>query len=460
MMFNRSVRTILACAVVLTFGGALFGAIGADVVYTGLNNGVTSYGPVGSLVAYSYGSYTCNMSPTVNLAWVNGGSPGLAMNLYRLHDGRIEQIGQSFVKHACCAAASNNCGLVCNGQSGSVLGAGCRDPYTSSYNGGWGRLGPRSGINAYTGSFTAVPGGSGDAVWRRLQVQTSDLISTNFPGALYFAEGVYVATDDAAGGMAMNNASYTRVTVGAASPYPLTVVGSMGTTKPAIMAWREHGLGPNLPDNSVTLGVIDVTSEGRFHYAYKVVDLGGGQWRYTYAVFNLNSDRSGGSLNIPVPAGVSVTNVGFKGVVYHSGEPYDNTDWGAVVDSAGVTWSSPQTYAQNINSNALRWGTMYTFWFTANTAPTQGGGTLGLFKPHTPQSMPFSASVPSAPIACTLFGDVNVDTRIDGIDVNSFVACMLNGTAPGGNCDCADMDDNGKIDDADLGLFVEILTGP
>ena len=167
---------------------------------------------------------------------------------------------------------------------------------------------------------------------------------------------------------------------------------------PGIFAWRDYGNGVGgAPDTSVDIQTIDVPNEGRFFGGSKAIDNGDGTWRYEYAVYNLNSDRSGGSFSVPVPAGAMITGVGFSDVDYHSGEPYDNTDWSSSVGGGAVTWSSPQTFAQNQNSNALRWGTMYNFWFTSNAAPATVNATLGLFKPHTPNAVSFPVTGPGAP---------------------------------------------------------------
>src|SRR5690606_33388260 len=167
---------------------------------------------VGGTNGYSLASLTCNMG-NENMIWNGGtGSPWLAMNAYRLHEGRLEQIGLSFCKAACCAAASTGCGP-CNGFGGQQLGVGCSDSYSSNYNGGHSRLGPRSGINAFTGAIAYDDSTSGNAIHKRLQVQQSDMSSGNYPGALYFVEGVYVGIDDAPAGKGLNNASYKRVNI-------------------------------------------------------------------------------------------------------------------------------------------------------------------------------------------------------------------------------------------------------
>ena len=55
---------------------------------------------------------------------------------------------------------------------------------------------------------------------------------------------------------------------------------------------------------------------------------GDSTWDYEFAVYNLDVDRSIGSFSVPIPAGVTVTSVGFHDVEYHSGEPWNGADWG------------------------------------------------------------------------------------------------------------------------------------
>jgi len=373
----------------LFFTSASFAA-GPDVTYQEITD-ILNTGTLAGVRGYSLGSRTCNLGNQV-LLWTNNTTPGLAMNAYRLYNGRVEQIGQSWVKTACCAGSTSGCGTCIN--TGGGLGAGCRDTYSASWNASQSRLSPRSKINPFTAAFTGPIGTSG-TISGHLQITEADLTVANFPGSpppLYFVEGHYISTDDAAAGNHWNNASYQRV-----NPSPtfgLTPQASMLMGTPAIYAWQQHGLGLNMPDSAVTITNTDVPSEGRFIVASKAKDNGNGTWHYEYAIYNYNSDKAGGSFSVPVPASAIVTNVGFKDVNYHSGEPYANTDWTSSVAGGSVTWNSPQTFAQNANTNALRWGTMYNFWFDANRAPTPGQATIGLFKPHTPSSVQTPVPVP------------------------------------------------------------------
>jgi len=429
--------------------------IGPDVVLSNMTE-INHYSPVGGTHAYITDSHTCNVG-TGGLAWGTN-TPLWTWNAYRLEGGRLEQIGMSWVKHGISAVPSPGCGMTCLGDGGTVLGAGCRDVYSADFNADQGILGPRSQVNAFTGAF---PGPSGDcdidtSICKRLQIAESDLDPALHPDALYFFEVVFVAGDDAAALNAMNNASHKRVSVDPA--FSIGFAGAIAIGHPAITAWRDHGLGLNTPDPDIALGTIDVSADGRFHFAHRVKDLGGGQWRYEYALFNLNSHRAAASFHVPVPAGVAVSNVGFHDVAYHSGEPINGTDWAATVDANGITWACTETFAANPNANALRYATMYTFWFDAGGPPAQNTATIGLFRPGDFDAVFAGMAAPSLPApVCQLPGDVNVDLVRNGLDISHFVNCALFGSTPGGDCICADMDGSGGLDDSDMFLFVNAI---
>jgi hypothetical protein len=188
--------------------------------------------------------------------------------------------------------------------------------------------------------------------------------------------------------------------------------GEMQIGDPAILAWRDHGLGEGMPDPSVDVQIVDVPGEGRFYVAAKTTAIESGSWLYDYAIFNFNSDRAAGLFSVPTGTSV-VSAVGFHDVDYHSGEVYDNADWGDTTNGNAVTWRSPQTHAENPNSNALRWGTMYNFWFTADAPPADVVAGMRLFKPGKPEFVEFTVPGPSA--ACA--GDANGDGDVGFGDV-------------------------------------------
>lgn len=76
--------------------------------------------------------------------------------MFRLKDGRFEQIGQSWLKHAFCGTNESLCGTcpVENQTSCGSLAVGCSDPYGAYLNTKYPifhlRLGPKSDVNAAT----------------------------------------------------------------------------------------------------------------------------------------------------------------------------------------------------------------------------------------------------------------------------------------------------------------------
>jgi hypothetical protein len=217
---------------------------------------------------------------------------------------------------------------------------------------------------------------------QRVKVATTDLDAAQNAGATYFAEGQYIANDDAAAGNAFNNASYRRVTVGAAPNYTLTMTGTFFEQFPAIFAWPAQDTGVILINADVPGTIVE-----RYHVARKVTDLGGGVWHYEYAVHNQNSDRAARAFSVEFPVATGFTNVGFKGIVHHSGEPYATDDWTSSSTPNTLTWST-DTFATNANAHALRFATMFNFWFDADQPPSDAIiNSIGLFKPGDPTSV-------------------------------------------------------------------------
>ena len=372
-------------------GGCPNPATGADVIVGSLN-GISDYGSVGGVAAYSIGTTSCNVGDQ-ELLWIANGTdhPVIGQNIYRIEDGRIEQIGLSWLKHGFTALQQDLCCDCASSGTGTRLGVGCSDPYGSGLNGSQGGLGPRFEVNAATGAFLwpyTADGQTGNAIYKRIQVPNSDMDPGQHPGAVYIGEAQYVAPDDTAAGNDNNNCSYAPISIGGFSGGSWNVsLGSTVREQPAIQAWQD-----TIP--GVQLENVQVPGDGLFILGSHATDNGNGTWRYNYAVFNMNSDRSGQRLSIPVPPGVTVSNLGFNDVNYHSGEPWSGADWTSSMSGGSLTWST-QTEAQNPNANALRWGTMYTFWFDASSSPEPGQVTLGLFKSGAPGAMMVDADVPS-----------------------------------------------------------------
>jgi hypothetical protein len=382
-------------------------AVGPDVRVFSFTN-INSYGSSGGYAGFSIGTRSCNRGDEP-LNWCDQGSgcapgagtedhPVIAQNLYRIKDGRMEQIGMSWLKHGFLSTNSQTTGCRESSPTGSCqippagnnqLGIGCTDPYDANLNGSR-PLGRRSEVDGTTGVFPfppSSPGGPYTVYDQRVKVATTDLDSALNPGATYWAEGQYFASDDASAGNSLNNASYRQVTVGASPTFTLAMTGSFFETQTALQAWRAQ-------DPTVLIANADVAGSivQRFQVARKVTDLGGGQWHYEYAVRNHNSDRSARGFTVQFPGATTFTNVGFKDIEHHSGEPYATTDWAQVTDASSVSWST-DTFATDPNANAMRFATMFNFWFDADRPPTDGTTnaqhTIELFKPGSPSDITF-----------------------------------------------------------------------
>ncbi len=211
-------------------------------------------------------------------------------------------------------------------------------------------------------------------------------------------------------------------------------------------------------DSAVVETKAQIPGEGLFILAAKVTDLATGNWRYEYALQNVNSDRSGKSFSVPLPFGMSLSDIGFHDVDYHSGEPYSGTDWEPGIAEHAIAWST-EDYATNPNANALRWGTLYNFRFESNAPPGSTTATLALFKPGSPSSIAIKTVGPII--------DPDGDGDFDLADFGELSACFTGSSqcheVDPPSCDCRlffDHDGNSTIDLVDLEYFRNELTGP
>ncbi len=372
--------------------------VGADVI-VGEIQSFRRWTRVNGITAYSIGTTSCNVGD-VPLNWFSNTTehPVIAQNLYRLKDGRFEQIALSWVKHGFTASV----GELCSGPGQCVpeptdqqLGVGCSDIYSNALNGFQANMGPRALVNPTTGEFPFpydAPAFSGE-LDRRLQVADADLDPALNAGARYFAEAHYITSDDAADGNQDNNASYREFSVVESSPqvYNLSFIPGRSTERglPAIWAWAAV-------DPQVRMAIVDVPGDRRLLVGARVTDLGDGFWEYEYAVQNLNSDRAVGAFGIPHTTGTDLQSAGFRDIHDHSGAPFDTTDWSMIVSPAELTWHT-QDFSLNPNANALRWGSLYNFRLVADACPVDGQVRLGLFKPGDPAEVFADAPVPGPP---------------------------------------------------------------
>src|SRR5204863_7750060 len=102
--------------------------------------------------------------------------------------------------------------------------------------------------------------------------------------------------------------------------------------------------------------------------------------------------------------GVNVSNVEFHAPPNHPGflndgtvgnAGFSNTPWTANQTLNDVTWTT-ETFAQNQNANAIRFGTMYNFRFDSDRPPVAANATVGFFKTGEPITVSIQAPSPDA----------------------------------------------------------------
>jgi hypothetical protein len=413
-----------------------------------------SWGRVGDTHAFSIRTDTWNIGEG-NLVWeeFTPVHPLMVQNLYRYREGRIEQIGLSWIKHGFCALQQAGCGD-CFVQAGCLdfLGPGCRDPYSANLNGNQTRLGPRSEVNASSGAFpypfTLGWQQTGDAVYKRIQVRDADINPAMNPGARYYIEGQIMHVQEGTSGLRHNNATHEEVTP-APNGDTFLLGNGFNTVQllPAIYAWQAN-------DPGVVIEAVDAPGtpvDGRLHVAYRVFDNGDGTWRYEYAVHNLNSHRSAQAFAVPRGPDSSVLSTFHRDVKYHSGAVYTNEDWTLDTGSGAVSWSG-MTFDQNPNANALRWGTMFNFALVSDAAPQMGKVKLTFFRPGGPPSVEVAALVPTGAVS-SCPADLNGDGSVDLDDLQMVLESRGSCPPPPAVCR-ADLNGDGTVN----GLDVKIVT--
>jgi hypothetical protein len=389
-------------------GGAVFTP--SSVLRNNVNNGsalpTVPGDPLGTSAAlYAadipwYTKFSGNFAP-----YNNDQHPYLIWNLYRFNtDGSIDQIGRSGTKHG--FLTLNTACLDDPGDS-HILGRGCSDVYSVSNNDNNNSLGPRTEVIAssnrwgrcgsiYDTNCDGLANTSGNGVYdHRLVVRESQFSGPAQAGATYQFESWYLAREDVniLNSMATKRATFTR-------PSTVWVVGGNDQYRlgPAIDRWVD----PAAPGaNAASVQV--VTPEGRVKVAVKVTDLGGGQWRYHYAVMNLDFARPAtegaepnlrvtrnlGFDNFTVPVGAATV----TDLVFSDGDLDATNDWSASIFDGRLTWTS------TTRSNALNWGTMFRFSFIVNQAPVTSTVTLHIASDTTREVLPAPGVLTPAPLA-------------------------------------------------------------
>lgn len=378
---------------------------------------IPGQGDLGTSTALWAASIAWNQKFTGNLApYGNDQHPYLIWNLYRIDpDGRISQIGRSGVKHAW-LTTNGGCADP-NDHDGHILGRSCTDTYGTGNNDTSSDLGPRSEIVPATGiwgrcgsiydpncvgSQTASPNGQYD---QRLVVREPQISSTVNPGSTYLFESWYIARDDI-------NPYNSMATVTGAPNWSGSTWSPGGGSNyklgPAIDRWVDPVNPPANAKNSEL-----AAPEGHAKVAVKVTDIGNGQWRYDYAVMNVDfaravttgtapnvrvlSNKGFDSFSVPVAADSLVA-----ALPGNAGELDPTFNWRAISASGRVDWGSDPnrpgfsgaTFSTSALPKTLDWGMLYSFSLISNKAPVNGTATLHVAQAGTPASYDVATLVP------------------------------------------------------------------
>ena len=372
----------------LSFAALASGLVAQSNTVVGLNgrleilDNITYWGRRGAAfpggeVGLSMRNTMCNPG-SVSIPWyaqMLENHPKFGFLITRLSGDRMVQISdRSYCKHAFTSAStSGGCGP-CNGIGGNLMGVTCSDTYTAGHNAGRNHLGPADEINPWLGTWNHVgsyfdqgdpnvgaPGNTdgaqspitvgSDEVKNRVTVKEADL---QVAGASYFYGIQLIHEGEAVGNRSDNIKSRGFVPTWNGSSWSVAN-SSVGEAFGSIL---QHWPGADL--NSGGNG----NDDGRFFVASKVTALGGGSYHYEYAVHNVDNNRGGATLRIPIDASATASNFSFRDI---DSDALNN--WTAARIGNEIVFTAPA-------SNPLNWNTIYNFGFDANFAPGLSGATI------------------------------------------------------------------------------------
>lgn len=343
--------------------------------------------------------------------------PGILMSIYRVLNGRFEQVAWSWVKHGFYATNATSCGGgSCGDPGGYYLGLRCTDTYGGGNNADQYYLGGRDEWNAQTGVWTCQGSwfsnyqndcirrnsGSGlGPVAHRLAGPDADLGNA---GAQYYYEAYYInANDIDPYNQICSRAATIRWT---GTTWSTSTTGSM-VAGPTINRWGEQrSTAQPQTDGDVIVGV-------------QTTNLGNGMWRYEFAVFNFTLDRAIREFKVPLPGGATLENVGFRDTDQDA-----TNQWQTSVANDAITWSTGVFGSST--ANPLKYLFVYNFRFDANVPPVAGNVTLGMFKPGNGDTLTAATKTPA------------LLSPVDDFQV-------VNGTLLGGNLQSLSRSDDDKV---------------
>lgn len=431
---------------------------GADMRFCQLY-GLYQHGRTGSFARLAVGTTSWNVGNR-DLQWTSGlgnRHPYIVQNLYRLENGRLEQIAASWIKHGFYALASHQCDLLdlpdcvfeAGHGAGGWLGQGCTDTYSPSLNASG--LRPRSEINPWTGVWAGQTYSGDYSLW----ADDADIDPAQHPGAVYYAEGLYNVADDVD---PLNSISWKPVTFtgspGGSWTIGMSAAAILPTEGPVLEGWgqRRTLVAQEIPVVHENAGGGADSPDGRAVLAVSSTDNGDGSWHYEYVLLNVDMARRIDSFSLPLGS-ATVQNIGF-----HSPTQYDpgfsNTAWSSSVQAGVLSWST--------SDNPIRWGTAYTFRFDSNSPPAELTAQVGLQLTGGPAELAALTNGPAGgPADCNanglpddqdIAGGFSLDCDSNGVPDECQADC--NGNGQPDNCDIAqggsqDCNANGQPDECE-----------
>ncbi len=354
----------------------------------------------------------------------NDQHPYLVWAVYRIDaDGRIEQLARSGVKHAFFSSneyPAGGAGCGCGGAN--VLWAGCTDTYGWSTNDSSAFLAPRAEIIPSRGQWgrcgslrDADCNGSEDGPFipnfdLRAVVLESELVPALHPGAQWFIEAWYVVRDDI---NVDNSFGHRRIFprwIAPTGKWMLDFFEVAGGSwlpfvpGPVIDAWVAPGT-----TTAARMSREAVAVDGRVRLAVRVADLGGGRWRYDYALMNIDHTRphtQGSEPNLRVLANPGPT--AFVLPLSPFAVAFADTHDGDL--DAGNDWTVERT-ATTLRFNApvgasMPWGALFRHSIVSNLPPIAGDAAI----------QPGGEGASAALVIATLVPDAGAILFADGME--------------------------------------------
>jgi hypothetical protein len=214
-----------------------------------------------------------------------------------------------------------------------------------------------------------------DAVKNRIIVRDGELLA----GATYYGQTQAVVKGEPAAARGNNLMNIPVSITGTGGNWSANTTGS---SQAGSVLTRWQGATNDLGGNG--------NDDGRFLVAVQVTGPVAGMWHYEYAIHNLDNHRGGASFRVPLAAGATVQNAGFRDL-----DVNPLNDW-------TFSQSATEVVFQAVGTNALDWNTIYNCWFDCSIPPGAGAMWIDQARPgagalavqvqsRVPSGLPFAS---------------------------------------------------------------------